>query len=693
MAANTTVQRRMILIATLTAVGSAAVTTAAWHAHARASLAIRQSTYDRLTSIRESKRREITAYLEDTCAETERLARAPWIVEAMQRLNASFDTIRSTQNDRDLVTRYYEQEIQPRLNGGRSQISAVGLVPEDPAAIAAQAAFIARNPFPVGEKASLSNVDDGSAYSDEHAQHHGPLRDLIQTFGYYDLFLIAPDDGRIVYTVFKEIDYGTRLIGGPYEDSGLADAFRLALPGDGRATVVDFRRYAPSYLAPAAFIAAPIRMAGTTVGVLAIQLPVDRLDAVMTGAGSWREDGLGVSGETYLVGADGLMRSRSRFLIEDPDRFISKLREIDLDEDTIRRIAKFETTILLQPVRTTATKNALNGSAGTHLIDDYRGVSVLSSYAPLHVAGLEWAILSEIDTDEAFGPIRDLRNQIGLLTIGVIAAFVVAAWVIARALARSERLALEKERVDRDLSIARDIQQSLLPQSVPNISGYDITGWNCPADETGGDYFDWQHLPDNKLLVSLADVTGHGIGPALVTAVCRAYARASLAEDNNLVHVLGRINHFLHEDLPSGRFVTFVVGLLDGEQHEIELLSAGHGPLFIYSAATARVESLNAHALPLAVMDEVVFEAGNRIPLEPGDVVLLVTDGFFEWQDASGEQFGLDRLVRCFATHAKESASSIIAHLYRQVQEFTAGSVQSDDLTALVVKREARSTT
>ena len=679
------------MLALLTVAGCAAVGGAAWHAQARAAESIRRGVFERLTSIREAKRREITAYLEDTCSRTEMLARMPGIVEAMRELAASFGTIEATEQDRPAVLEFYQEEIGPRLNGGKSDVDPATLAPSDPAALAAQAAFIARNPHPVGEKMNLSDPGDASAYARQHARFHPVLRDIQRTLGYYDLFLIEPVQGRVVYSVFKETDFGTRLVGGPHEGSGLGKAFQDALrTGPARnAVLVDFRRYVPSYLAPAAFVAVPVVESDEVIGVLAVQLPVDRLNRVMTGGGSWREDGLGESGETYLVGPDKLMRSDSRFLVESPERFFGMLREHGLDAETIDDIEVFGTTILFQPVDTEASRRALAGHSGTEIVDDYRGIPVLSSYAPLSVAGLDWALLSEIDASEAFAPVATLRRQIGLLTAGVVAAFIVAALTVSKVMSRSQRLAEERQRIDHDLGIARSIQQGLLPQTSPDLPGYDVAGWNQPADQTGGDYFDWQPLPDNRLAVSLADVTGHGIGPALVTAVCRAYARASFAQSSDLGRILSRINSLLHADLPPDRFVTFVVGVLDGDRHHIDLLSAGHGPQLVFRARTGEVEVLGAHGIPLGVMDEVVYEAGDHLDLEPGDVVLLMTDGFFEWRNESGRQFGIARMRDCLAQHAGGSAATIIAQLYRSVREFVGRSPQQDDLTAIAIKRAA----
>src|SRR6185369_6085789 len=111
--------------------------------------------------------------------------------------------------------------------------------------------------------------------------------------------------------------------------------------------------------------------------------------------------------------------------------------------------------------------------------------------------------------------------------------------------------------------VARSIQQALIPHAGPSIPGFDIAGWNRPADQTGGDYYDWQMLPDGNWIVTLADVSGHGIGPALVTAACRAYVRASSFYNSDLSSLAGRMNRLLAEDLPEGRFVTMVSVIID----------------------------------------------------------------------------------------------------------------------------------
>ena len=250
--------------------------------------------------------------------------------------------------------------------------------------------------------------------------------------------------------------------------------------------------------------------------------------------------------------------------------------------------------------------------------------------------------------------------------------------------------ARRSERLHRDLEVARSIQQGLLPSRPPRIAGFEIAGWNRPADQTGGDYFDWLKLPDGRVVVTLADVTGHGIGPALMAAACRAYGRASLTE-GSLEEGMMRLNDLLSPDLPPGKLVTYVAGVLDPVSGRVRLLSAGHGPLFVYRPATDRLESFTAHGVPLGIMAGMRYPAPQELVLVPGDLLLLITDGFWEWENAAGEPFGADRVHAALRAAKDLPASEVIQRLQEAVGIFAAGTPQLDDLTAVVVKRPAES--
>jgi serine phosphatase RsbU (regulator of sigma subunit) len=244
------------------------------------------------------------------------------------------------------------------------------------------------------------------------------------------------------------------------------------------------------------------------------------------------------------------------------------------------------------------------------------------------------------------------------------------------------------ERLEHDMQVARSIQQSLLPSTAPQIEGFEIAGWNQPADQTGGDYFDWQLLPNGKVVVALGDVTGHGIGSALLAAVCRAYARANFTVQDELLTTMKRINAALADDMTSGRFVTFVAAVCEPGNSRVQLLSAGHGPLFTYWSKEDRFDTMSGQALPLGISSRLISEPPLDLELEPGDLLVLATDGFFEWANAQKEQFGAERLEKVIRASRHLPPEEIIARIYEAVVEISGGTKQQDDLTAVIIKRK-----
>ncbi len=297
-------------------------------------------------------------------------------------------------------------------------------------------------------------------------------------------------------------------------------------------------------------------------------------------------------------------------------------------------------------------------------------------------------------TDADFSTLPVYLSYAALLAMIGGAGALVAARVrgyVEAAVRETEALALAKEeivRVDRDLSMARDIQRGLLPQRTPAIPGFDIAGMSRAADQTGGDYYDWQELPDGKLAIVLADVSGHGIAPALVMAVCRAYARASLPLMQDPSSLLARINTLVHDDVRGGRFVTLALAVLDGASSRLELVSAGHGPGLLLRAGTGEVEQFGGDGVPLGILPDEIYGRPRTIDMEKGDTLLMLTDGFFEWQRASDhKQFGIERLMQVLQAAGAEDGRTILRRIDEAVQAFSEGSPQTDDVTAVVIKR------
>jgi PAS domain S-box-containing protein len=321
--------------------------------------------------------------------------------------------------------------LDPETGGDRSRRH----VPADDAVIALQALFIVNNPNPETSRDRLDRPAGGGRYAQVHAQLHPILKSMAHRFGFEDLFLIEHENGRILYTVAKKVDFGTSLLSGPYRNTRLSRAFRAgrtAVDAD-FVQLVDFESYPPSFGAPVAFLAAPIFSEGRRLGVLALQLSLDRINAVMTGERKWAEQGLGLTGETYLVGPDHRLRSDSRFFLEHPEQFLATEAATGVPRDQLELMRAHKRTVLFQQITTGATQAALSGRTGTLIHTDYRQQPVLSSYAPLGVPDLRWVIVAKIDAAEAFAPVVRLRRA--LLALAAAVAMLVAG--IAIVLARS----------------------------------------------------------------------------------------------------------------------------------------------------------------------------------------------------------------------------------------------------------------
>lgn len=247
--------------------------------------------------------------------------------------------------------------------------------------------------------------------------------------------------------------------------------------------------------------------------------------------------------------------------------------------------------------------------------------------------------------------------------------------------------ALQNERVHKELELARSIQQSLLPAEPPNVPGFAIAGWNQPADQTGGDFFHWEPLGGGRVAIAVADVTGHGIGPALIASLSRAYGRACVTDHGDLGAAMTRMDNLLSQDLPAGKLVNFILAVVEPENSNVQLLSAGQAPLLVLRAASGEIESFNAHGVPLGVGLGRGYGPAQQLSMDSGDILVLMTDGFLEWENAEEEQFGLERLSETIRQAAKLPPGEIISALHAAVLQFAGGTEQADDLTAVIVKR------
>ncbi len=409
-------------------------------ANHQASTALETAAFNQLESMREIKRRNIEDYFQSIHDQVLTLSENPNTVIAMNTLKMGFHNdkglkklepgaLESAHGD---LKRYYETQYGAEYqNQNGKAIDTSALMPREDIEVYRQFRYIAQNPNPLGEKHKLDHAPlKGEQYDRVHREFHPAFRSFLEKFGYYDIFLIDPDTGHIIYSVFKELDYGTSLLTGPYKDTNFARAFRRARDAGIKDAVIleDFEPYSPSYEAAASFISSPIYDKNRLAGVLIFQMPVGRINEIMTS-----NAGLGETGETYLLGGDHLMRSQSRFS----------------DDNTIGKLK----------IDSVAVDEVLAGKTDQKIITDYRDVMVLSSYTPVEVEGLQWGLIAEIDKDEAFAAEIELQITMIIMTIVAVLVVLVISFLLIRNVLRqlggdpSEIQKVAEAIADNDLNI------------------------------------------------------------------------------------------------------------------------------------------------------------------------------------------------------------------------------------------------
>lgn len=306
-----------------------------------------------------------------------------------------------------------------------------------PNALALQHDFIAGSSFAIGEKDGLVRLNNNSDYARLHAEYHPNIRRFLQEFGYYDIFIADIDNGDIVYSVFKELDFATSIKTGPYANTGIGEAFTLAANATSEEQVFfsELKTYLPSYDAMAGFLSTPIHHNGKPVAILIFQIPFDVISSILTHQQKWSEKGFGESGETYLVSPQGTLLSESRFFLETESDYLSVISS--KYPDVAKNIKSSGTSVGLQPVHSEASKAALKGQSGFMTVLDYRDVEVYSAFSPITIGGRNYALLAEIDVEEAQRPAVELRSLmvtstiVEAIIITAIAA-VIAMWLAAR---------------------------------------------------------------------------------------------------------------------------------------------------------------------------------------------------------------------------------------------------------------------
>jgi class 3 adenylate cyclase len=406
---------------------------------------LKSAAFDRLVEVRDSRAREITSLFDSIQNSLLLASRDSAVVDAEQAFSAGYDELDAATSPSTLsdaqeaqLQSYFTDDFGPKLQQATGKTAdASSFLPSDPAA-----RYLLFHYALAQDPAVLGDAGDGSAWSAASARFHDYLSRMASLLKFGDLALIDPN-GRVVYTSGKHVDLGASLTSGPYSFTSLANGFDQAMSQNRLDSVVftDFTPYAPALDAPTAWVVAPLAGADKIVGAIAVRLPASRIDSVMTGGLSWQKSGLGKTGEAYLVGDDGYMRSLSRDLAENPKDYLAEAMASGLTRQQASEAVARKESLGIQPVKTQAVKLAQQGKTGTITTSGYLGGSTVAAYAPLNLPdpNLRWTIVAEIDTDEALAPVNDFTSRLAISAAIIVAIVSIISVIISGAAVRPLR--------------------------------------------------------------------------------------------------------------------------------------------------------------------------------------------------------------------------------------------------------------
>jgi class 3 adenylate cyclase len=393
---------------------------------------LRNLASERLIELRESQKRAVETLFRDLENSLVVYTHGGTALEALHAFTAGFDqlgnaTITPAQQQA-IINHYTIKVVGPiaRLTGVKLDVNA--LLPSSNAQKYLQALYTA--PFGSdGDSMRLDDAGDGSAWSAANARFNDYFREIVTRFDYRDALLLDTR-GNIVYTANKGPDLGTNILTGPYQESNLRDAYQKALGANAIdfVEITDFYPYQPQLDAPTAWLVSPVGTNGKIEGVMALPLPIAKINSIMTADKQWAAAGMGKTTETYLAGPDKLMRSDSRLFLQDPQAYRREAIAAGTPPDVVDKAIRLGGTTLVQPVATAGLGAAQRGQSGVITDTDYLGNKVLEAYAPLNVpdSDLHWSILATRDTSEAFAKIASFSKTLVLAITVMI--FVICVW-------------------------------------------------------------------------------------------------------------------------------------------------------------------------------------------------------------------------------------------------------------------------
>lgn len=458
------------------------------------------------------------------------------------------------------------------------------------------------------------------------------------------------------------------------------------------------------------FVEAVYDEAGSLLGVLTAEFSLARLSAFL------RSLDVGFGGFILILDSEGRLLAHS---LEPEGVPLS----VDLGQG-MEVLAATESENAL--VRGVARSVGGAQPAGVAEIDGRRMLLRESVYRT--APGLNWRVVTAVPEDEVLAPVAQARSSsdratavaVGLTLLLGMALGVFATWPVSRLVRDIRRVgegelnervetqpsrelrevaeavnAMAEDLKDRvrlreSLLVAMEVQNNLLPQESPTVAGLDVAGHSTYCDETGGDYYDYldvQGVSQSGVALAIGDVMGHGVAAAMLMATARGILRSRCHEPNTLGDLLTHMNELLVEDTGGQRFMTMQLVMLDGADGAMAWASAGHDPPMVYRAGRGAFDALDGGGLPLGLFGEQQYSTDGAEPLQPGDVVVLATDGLWEAKMDDGEFYGKERLEAVIREAAGGTAEAIAVAIRSDHRRLCGGHSQADDITFVVAKR------
>lgn len=409
--------------------------------YAIGSRVLTKAAMNQLVVLRNSRAEAIKGYFELLSNHVMTMSEGFLAIEGIRDFKASYPKLTNSKlntEQKQKLTNYYNDEFIPKLRKNiEGNPVAATYFPQTPEDLYLTYHYTVNNPFPA-DRQKLDDPGDGSEYSQFHKKYHPKLRRMSELFNLRDVFLVDIDTTTVLYTVSKEVDTGTNLKTGPFSDSALAKTFEeVRRSRDPHFIYIsDIEHYKASFGEPAFFVGTTVFDGDRFVGALIYQINPESIDMVMTDDHRWVQQGLGETGESYLVANDLKFRSSPREFLENPKNYFQLLRRQGTPQDRIDWIKRTGSPVLIQAVRTEAARRALNDQTGEVEYVDYRGKEAIASYQPIRLGNLQWGLVAKIDKDEALRGVRRLRDTLLLLAAILIPLLTMMSLALARTFIR-----------------------------------------------------------------------------------------------------------------------------------------------------------------------------------------------------------------------------------------------------------------